>query len=155
MRMEPEKKIKRYNRIIGQLSDLLPKTNNRLARMSTIVALLHHKMDGFFWTGFYFLHDDKLIVGPYQGPVACQELKKGKGVCWAAVEKKQTIVVPDVDKFPEHIACDSRSKSEIVVPVTNEDNEIVAVLDIDSTIYSNFSKDDGLELERIVKMIYS
>ncbi len=153
--MEPEKKIKRYNRIIGQLSDLLPKTNNRLARMSTIVALLHHKMDGFFWTGFYFLHDDKLIVGPYQGPVACQELKKGKGVCWAAVEKKQTIVVPDVDKFPEHIACDSRSKSEIVVPVTNEDNEIVAVLDIDSTIYSNFSKDDGLELERIVKMIYS
>ncbi len=123
--------------------------------MSTIVALLHHKMDGFFWTGFYFLHDDKLIVGPYQGPVACQELKKGKGVCWAAVEKKQTIVVPDVDKFPEHIACDSRSKSEIVVPVTNEDNEIVAVLDIDSTIYSNFSKDDGLELERIVKMIYS
>ena len=153
--MEPEKKIKRYNRIIGQLSDLLPKTNNRLARMSTIVALLHHKMDGFFWIGFYFLHDDKLIVGPYQGPVACQELKKGKGVCWAAVEKKQTIVVPDVDKFPEHIACDSRSKSEIVVPVTNEDNEIVAVLDIDSTIYSNFSKDDGLELERIVKMIYS
>lgn len=154
MKIIPENKKKRYRRVIGQLSDLLPKTNNHLARMSTIAALLHHKMDGFFWTGFYFLHDDRLIVGPYQGAVACQELIKGKGVCWAAVEGNRTVVVPDVDKFPGHIACDSRSKSEIVVPVRNENNKIVAVLDVDSTSYSNFDEEDALELEEIANMIF-
>jgi L-methionine (R)-S-oxide reductase len=147
-------KSKRYSRVTGQLSDLLKKTDDSLARMATVAALLHHKMDGFFWTGFYLLRDNKLIVGPYQGPVACQELDYGTGVCWAAVKRDETIVVEDVNKFPGHIACDSRSKSEIVVPVRNENNVIVAVLDVDSARYANFDDEDAGELEKITAMIF-
>lgn len=136
------------------MSELLPKTNDKLARMSTIVALLHHKMDGFFWTGYYFIRDNKLVVGPYQGPVACQELKYGKGVCWASVTRNETIVVKDVNEFPGHVACDTRSKSEIVVPVRNDKGDIVAVLDIDSSVYANFDETDMVGLESIVEMIF-
>ncbi len=149
-----EKKQRRYLRIKEQLSELLPKTNDKLARMSTIVALLHHKMDGFFWTGYYFIRDNKLVVGPYQGPVACQELKYGKGVCWASVTRNETIVVKDVNEFPGHVACDTRSKSEIVVPVRNDKGDIVAVLDIDSSVYANFDETDMVGLESIVEMIF-
>lgn len=148
-----EKKLNRYLRIRQQLSELLPKTDDKLARMATIIALLHHKMDNFFWTGYYFIRDNKLVVGPYQGPVACQELKYGNGVCWASVSRNETIIVEDVNKFPGHIACDARSKSEIVVPVRNEKNEIVAVLDIDSNVYANFNDIDARELERIIAML--
>jgi L-methionine (R)-S-oxide reductase len=153
--MEPgDKKSRRYSRIKEQLSGLLTRTDDRLARMSTVAALLHHKMDGFFWTGFYFLRGTRLVVGPYQGPVACQELEHGKGVCWAAVNRNGTIVVEDVDKFPGHIACDPRSRSEIVVPVRNEKDEIVAVLDADSNRIGNFDEVDARHLQDIVGMIY-
>jgi len=107
---------RRYKRIYEQLRGLLTKTNDKIARMATIVAVLHHKMPHFFWTGFYRIVDGELIVGPYQGPLACQVLGKNKGVCWACVNRKETIIVPDVEKFPGHIACDPRSKSEITVP---------------------------------------
>jgi L-methionine (R)-S-oxide reductase len=148
-----EKKRRRYSRIKEQLAGLLIRTDDRLARMATVAALLHHKMDGFFWTGFYFVRGNRLVVGPYQGPVACQELEHNKGVCWAAVNRNEIIMVEDVDKFPGHIACDARSKSEIVVPVRNKNNEVFAVLDIDSSRYANFDRVDATGLEEIVAMI--
>ncbi len=150
-----EKKINRYLRITEQLSGILPETDDKLARMATVAALLHHKMDGFFWTGFYFLRGNKLVVGPYQGPVACQELKSGSGVCWTAVNRNETVVVDDVNKFPGHIACDARSKSEIVVPVRDGSGNIIAVLDVDSSHYDNFDDIDAEGLERITEMIFS
>ena len=152
--MDPkEKKKNRYSRIIVQLSELFKKTDDRLARMATTAAVLHHKMDGFFWTGYYFVKNEKLVVGPYQGPVACQELKPGTGVCQTAVSRKKTVVVDNVHEFPGHIACDSRSNSEIVVPVFDSEGKIFAVLDIDSTRLNNFDEVDSLNLETIMKMI--
>ncbi len=148
------KKRDRYSRISKQLSELLAMTDDRLARMSTVIAVLHHKMDGFFWTGYYFLREEKLTAGPYQGPVACQELPQNIGVCWAAVNQNCTIVVQDVNSFPGHIACDARSRSEIAVPVRDTSGNIIAVLDIDSTIYGNFDNIDAFELEKITKMIF-
>lgn len=153
-KMEEPKKRNRYKRIYDQLSELLPKSNDTLARMATVIAVLHHKMDYYFWTGFYFLKDGQLIVGPYQGPVACQELKKGKGVCWTGIQRQEPVIVPDVEQFPGHIACDPRSKSEIVLPVRNSNNEIIGVLDIDGRELNAFDKTDEQELSRIIRLIY-
>ena len=153
--MNKEKKQKRYQRLYEQLKELVPKSNDPLARMSTIIAVLHHKMDTFFWTGYYFLKDGDLVVGPYQGPVACQVLTKNEGVCWAGVNQEKPIVVPDVNEFPGHIACDSRSKSEIVVPLYNNSGKIVGVLDIDSDRQNSFDEIDEKELSRITELIYS
>ena len=144
---------KRYQRIYGQLEDLLTRTNNTTARMSTIAALLHHKFVYFFWTGFYLLDNGELIVGPYQGPLACQILEKDTGVCWAGIREKKTIVVPNVHKFPGHIACDSRSNSEIVVPLLDKKNNPLGVLDVDSQKLNSFSVIDKEWLEKIVLLI--
>ena len=152
--MDKSKKQGRYQRIYKQLEQTLIKTENYNARMSTIVAVLHHKMDYFFWTGYYFIENDKLIVGQYQGPVACQELAKDTGVCWAGVNQKRAIVVPDVEKFPDHIGCDSRSKSEIVIPLKNKEGEIIGVLDVDSNEYNQFDEIDEKELSKILELIY-
>jgi GAF domain-containing protein len=122
--------------------------------MSSIIAVLHHKMDYFFWTGFYFLKDDKLIVGQYQGPVACQELKKNSGVCWAGINQQKAIVVTDVESFPGHIACDSRSKSEIVIPLRDKNNNIIGVLDVDSSDYKQFDEVDEQELTKILDLVH-
>ncbi len=149
-----EKKRKRYQRVTGQLSGLLGKSSDPLAKMATVAAVLHHKMDGFFWTGFYFRRGKRLVVGPYQGPVACQVLDFGKGVCWAAIQQKSTLVVEDVNKFPGHVACDTRSKSEIVVPVRDKTGTIIAVLDVDSTSYGNFDNIDAEWLGKITGLIY-
>lgn len=138
-----------------QLEELLPKTNDPFARMSSIIAVLHHKMEYFFWTGFYFLKDGKLIVGQYQGPVACQELAKDTGVCWAGINQQKAIIVPDVEKFPGHIACDSRSKSEIVIPLKNKEGNIIGVLDVDSNEYNQFDEVDEKELTKILDLIYT
>jgi L-methionine (R)-S-oxide reductase len=151
--MELQKKEGRYNRLFMQLSDLLRKSPNLNSRMSTINAVLHHKMDYYFWTGFYLLDKGDLTVGPYQGPVACQLLEKNKGVCWAAVNQKETIVVADVHKFPGHIACDSRSNSEIAIPVINSDDVIIGVLDVDSRDYNSFDEIDKVWLEKIVQSL--
>ncbi len=151
--VEKDNLEKRYERIYEQLRELLTKTENRTARMATMAALLHHKMPHYFWTGFYTLIDGELIVGPYQGPLACQVLEKKKGVCWASVEKEDTIVVPDVNKFPGHIPCDSRSNSEIVVPLFSEDSQVWGVLDVDSRKLDAFSEIDKEWLEKIVKLI--
>jgi GAF domain-containing protein len=148
-----DKKKGRYERIHQQLEELLTVTDDKISRMATIVAVLHHKMDGFFWTGFYLLSDGNMIVGPYQGPVACQVLARDTGVCWTGVNQGKTIIVPDVEQFPGHIACDSRSRSEIVVPVRNKDGHIIAVLDVDSKHLEHFDATDAAGLEKIVGLI--
>jgi GAF domain-containing protein len=152
--MEELKKEGRYERIYKQLSELVLKSNNTSARMATIVAVLHHKMDYFFWTGFYLLDNGQMTVNLYQGPVACQILEKDKGVCWAAFNKKETVVVEDVNNFPGHIACDSRSNSEIVVPFRNSHGDLLGVLDIDSSEKASFSEVDAQWLEKILKLIW-
>jgi GAF domain-containing protein len=144
---------KRYKRIYDQLRELVLKTENKIARMATIAAILHHKMAQFFWTGFYILIDGELIIGPYQGPLACQILEKEKGVCWTGVTSKKTIIVPDVHKFPGHVACDSRSNSEILVPLIDKENQVWGVLDVDSRKFNAFSELDKEWLEKIVKLI--
>ena len=126
-----------------------------LSRMATVTAVLHNKMDYFFWTGFYLLVNGELMVHAYQGPVACMHLEKEKGVCWAGIERERSVLVPDVEQFPGHIACDTRSQSEVVVPVRNADNEIVGVLDIDSSEKNAFDEVDEKWLNAIVKLIYS
>lgn len=151
--MERTGKAGRYNRLYAQLEELVVKSDDEIARMATVSAVLYHKMEYFFWCGFYRLIDGELVVGPYQGPVACQVLKKNTGVCWAGVNEEKTIVVPDVHKFPGHIACDSRSKSEIVVPVKDKTNKIIAVLDIDSSEHNSFDGTDAKYLEIIVALL--
>ncbi len=152
-RMGAQGKKGRYERLYKQLEDLLAKRGNPLSRMATIVAVLHHKMEHFFWTGFYLLDGEQLIVGPYQGPVACQLLEKDKGVCWAGIHREESIVVPDVHRFPGHIACDPRSKSEIVVPVRDAEGKIIGVLDVDSNKVDAFDGEDLVGLERIVSLL--
>jgi len=152
--MQEKKKEGRYARIQEQLGALLVKTEDPLARMASICAVLHHKMDYFFWTGFYLYKTGKLVVGPYQGPVACQELEKDKGVCWEAVISSAPVIVSDVHAFPGHISCDSRSKSEITLPVFNQKQEIVAVFDVDSDQFDSFSEADRSALTAIMELIY-
>jgi L-methionine (R)-S-oxide reductase len=151
--MDSNKKNGRYERILKQLEELLQKPGNPLSRMATVVAVLSHKMDDYFWTGFYLLDGGELMVGPYQGPVACQTLKKGTGVCWAGILQQQTVIVPNVHEFPGHIACDSRSNSEIVVPLKDAAGNVVGVLDVDSKDFNTFDETDRFWLERIVALI--
>jgi GAF domain-containing protein len=152
--MEDIKKEGRYSRIYQQLETLVRKSNNTQARMATIIAVLHHKMEYFFWTGFYLIDNGEMTVNIYQGPVACQILEKDKGVCWAAFNKKETVVVEDVHLFPGHIACDSRSNSEIVVPFKNRDGKIIGVLDVDSSAKAAFSEIDAKWLKKILELVY-
>jgi GAF domain-containing protein len=153
--MDKTKKEGRYTRVYEQLTGLLTKTPNPEARMATIVAVLHHKFDYYFWTGFYCLTDGQLIVRTYQGPVACQVLAQGQGVCWAGILSGLTQVVEDVHQFPGHIACDSRSKSEIVVPLRQPNGNIIGVLDVDSQQLASFDEVDAQWLEKIVQMVYT
>ena len=152
--MDDKKRAGRYQRIYTQLEDLTEKTEDPVARMASICAVLHHKMNYFFWTGFYLLKGGKLIVGPYQGPVACQELEKNRGVCWTTANTAAPVVVPDVNAFPGHITCDSRSKSEITIPVFGKHETIKAILDVDSDQMNAFNQVDKDHLEKIVDLIY-
>ncbi len=153
--MEQTKKYRKYERLYHQISELIRKSsNNPGSNMSTIIAVLHHKIDYFFWTGFYFLMDGKLQVGPYQGSLACIDLAKDTGVCWAAINKKETLIVADVEAFPGHIACDSRSSSEIVVPLYNERNELCGVMDVDSRELNSFDETDAFWLEKISNLVF-
>lgn len=153
--MDKSKKNNRYSRLYKQISDLINKSsNNPLSNMATIIAVLHHKMDYFFWTGFYLINNGKLQVGPYQGSLACIDLKKDTGVCWEGINSKETVVVGDVHNFPGHIACDSRSASEIVIPLKNSKDEIIGVLDVDSSELNSFDEVDKQWLEKIVSLVY-
>lgn len=146
-------KAARYRRIREQLRELLEENPNQVAAMATIASVLHHKMDHFFWTGFYLLDQGELMVGPYQGSLACIRLKKDTGVCWAGINGKETVIVPDVHAFPGHIACDSRSRSEIVVPLFNKKSEVVGVLDVDSKELNAFDRADAWGLKEILELI--
>ena len=143
----------RYERIYAQLKDLIEgKSPSLVAAMATICAVLHHKMSHHFWTGFYFVtSDSELHVGPYQGTVACQVLRD-RGVCLHCVRTKRPVVVPDVEQFPGHIACDARSKSEIVLPVMKDD-QVIAVLDVDSDKLAQFDEDDVAPLAKILSLL--
>ncbi|MFN2271307.1 MAG: GAF domain-containing protein [Anaerolineae bacterium] len=142
----------RYERIYAQLKDLIEgKSPSLVAAMATLCAVLHAKMSHHSWTGFYFVSDGELHVGPYQGPVACQVLRD-RGVCLHCVRTGQPVVVPDVAQFPGHIACDSRSKSEIVLPVM-KGNRVVAVLDVDSQKLAQFDEDDVAPLLKILGLL--
>lgn len=148
-----EQRAARYERLTEQLRGLIEgKSPTLQAAMATICAVLHAKMRHHSWTGFYFVaSEDELHVGPYQGPVACQILNGG-GVCLHAASTGQPVVVADVHVFPGHIACDARSRSEIVIPIFKEDR-VVAVLDIDSAELNQFSKADILPLTRILDLL--
>jgi GAF domain-containing protein len=151
--MDKGRKKARYDRLHGQLADLLKKTPDPLARMATITALLFHKFDYFFWCGFYRLVHGDLIVGPYQGPLACQVLAKNQGACWAGINEENTIIIPDVRQFPGHIACDSRSLSEIVVPFRDGSGNVAGVLDVDSDRLAQFDEIDARQLELIIDLL--
>ncbi len=152
--MDIIKKQARYQRLYDQLDGLMLKSAEPDARMATIVAILHHKMEYFFWTGFYLLKSGELTVHTYQGPLACQVLQKHTGVCWASIDQQKTMVVPDVHQFPGHIACDSRAQSEIVIPVRSLLGDIAGVLDVDSETLGSFDATDAEWLEKIVNLIY-
>ena len=151
--MADRKRIERYGRIREQLEELISgKSPGLTAAMSTVCAVLHAKMPHHLWTGFYLnALDDELHVGPYQGPVACQILRE-QGVCLHCVRTALPVVVPDVEKFPGHIACDSRSKSEIVLPVM-KGKKVHSVLDIDSDRLEQFDEDDVECLESILELL--
>ena len=147
------RKLSKYERLYSQLEKLLKNSDNLLAQLATINAVLYHKVQEFFWIGFYLLNNDRLIVGPYQGPVACQELRKDTGVCWKGINTKSTVIVPDVNLFPGHISCDSRSRSEIVIPLKDKTGQIIGVLDVDSKSIDTFDDTDARSLEKILTLI--
>ena len=141
-------KQEQYEALIPQIQGLLQGENNLIANLANMSAALKEQFN-WWWVGFYWIHDDELVLGPFQGPVACTRIKKGRGVCGSAWEKGATIIVPDVEKFPGHIACSSASRSEIVVPVF-QNGQIVGVLDVDSTELAHFDAIDQTYLEEIV-----
>jgi len=152
--MDKKKKEARYNRIYTQIEKLMSTCADESSRRASIIAILHHKMDYFFWTGYYLLRKGELLVDHYQGPIACMKLAKNTGVCWTGINKEETIIVSDVHEFPDHIACDSRSQSEIVVPLRNRNGEIIGVLDVDSGVKNSFDEIDALYLEKILDLRY-
>lgn len=145
------KKYIKYQEIYKQTESVVSDENDLIANMANTAALLHETF-GFWWTGFYIVKDNQLVLGPFQGPVACTRIGFGKGVCGTAWERRETIVVPDVHKFPGHIACSSLSQSEIVVPMFRND-EVYAVLDIDSKVLATFDDTDKEWLEKIVALL--
>ncbi len=153
--MEKDVKEARYRRLALQVKELFEKTRDPIARMASLNAVLFHKIDYFFWCGFYRLIDGELTVGPYQGSLACLILKKNTGVCWAAANQQRTIIVPDIHQFPDHIACDSRSRSEMVVPLFSSPGCVSDVFDVDSRELNTFDEIDRAWLEKFTSWIYS
>ncbi len=144
-------KAEQYQSLIPQIEALLAGESDLVANLANVCAALKEQFK-WFWVGFYLVKNGELVLGPFQGPVACTRIGLGKGVCGAAWQQQQTLVVPDVDAFPGHIACSSLSKSEIVVPVF-ANGEVVAVLDVDSEEFDQFDQTDALYLEQIVKLL--
>ena len=141
-----------YQLLVKQVESLLEGENNTVGQLANAAALLHETM-GWWWTGFYLVNGDTLQLGPFQGPVACYNIKRGRGVCGTAWEQDRTIVVPDVEQFPGHIACSSESRSEIVVPLHDDSGNAVGVLDIDSKELATFDDEDARWLEEIARVI--
>ena len=145
-------KEEKYRLLTEQLKALLEGETDQVAMMANVAAAIQAEM-GVFWTGFYRVVGNELVLGPFQGPIACMHIGFGRGVCGTAWEQRQTIVVPDVELFPGHIACSSLSRSEIVVPLFGTDGEVVAVLDIDSTELATFDQVDRIHLETICQLM--
>lgn len=145
-------KIEKYKLLTEQIRALIEGETDSVAVMANVCAAIHETM-GFWWTGFYRVKDGQMVLGPFQGPVACMHIGYGKGVCGTAWKEQRTIVVPDVELFPGHIACSSLSRSEIVVPIFSKSGQVAAVLDIDSKELSNFDDTDQQCLEEICKML--
>ena len=146
-------KQKIYESLFRQIESVIEGEDDAIAKMAYVSSLIHEAF-GFWWTGFYIVKDCVLVLGPFQGPVACTRIPFGKGVCGTAWERQETIVVPDVHLFPGHIACSSASRSEIVVPVFDkESQQVTAVLDIDSDTLDTFDQTDRLWLEKIAGLI--
>lgn len=140
-----------YNEIIPQIRALIADESDFIANLANIAAVLKEAL-GFFWIGFYLVKGEELVLGPFQGPVACTRIQKGKGVCGTAWQNEKTIIVPDVNKFPGHIACSSHSKSEIVLPVF-KGHKVHTILDIDSDQIDDFSEIDKNHLSEIIKIV--
>lgn len=145
-------KADRYNTLYKQIVSLIESEPDMIARMANIAAMIHATFD-FWWTGFYRVIDDILVLAPFQGPLACTRIAYGRGVCGTAWKEKQTQVVPDVEQFPGHIACSSASRSEIVVPIFNKEGNVTGVLDIDSEHLATFDDCDREWLEKIVALL--
>lgn len=144
-------KEEHYYQLLPQVQSLCEGETDLIAKMANVAALLHTEF-GFWWTGFYRVVDNELLLGPFQGPIACVHIAYGRGVCGTAWKERRTVVVPDVELFPGHIACSSESRSEIVVPIF-QGNNVIAVLDIDSRDLNTFDGTDARYLEQIVKFI--
>ena len=144
-------KADKYKELYKQLDSLLKGENDQIANMANMAALIHETF-GFWWTGFYIVKGEQLILGPFQGPIACTRIPYGKGVCGTSWQRQETIVVPDVEEFPGHIACSSLSRSEIVVPIFSN-GSVYAVLDIDSKELATFDDIDKEWLEKIVELL--
>jgi GAF domain-containing protein len=148
----------RYASLAEEIDAVVDGEPSLTARMATVAAMLSSEFEHFFWTGFYVVDPakpDQLVVGPYQGSLGCLRIDFGRGVCGAAAAQRKTEIVPDVDAFPGHIACDSRSRSEVVVPVTNAAGSLIGVLDVDSTAPAAFSEIDARGLEEIVRRVFA
>lgn len=150
---EPLNKEQAYDEFLGKFQAFIEGEHDEIAILANTAAALKEAFN-FFWVGFYIVRDNQLVLGPFQGSVACNRINKGKGVCGTAWEKVQSQVVPDVELFPGHIACSSFSKSEIVVPIL-ADNKVVAVLDIDSDQLDSFNDTDRIKLERLTDILSS
>jgi GAF domain-containing protein len=144
-------KAEQYQALLPQVKALLEGEPDLVANLANMVAALKEQF-GWFWVGFYLVKKEELVLGPFQGPVACTRIQKGRGVCGSSWQQQKTLIVPDVEKFPGHIACSSLSKSEIVVPVIRN-GETVAVLDVDSAFYDQFDETDQQYLEELVGLL--
>lgn len=150
--LSTEKK-ERYEVLVPQIASLVEGEKDIVANLSNVAAALRQSM-GFFWVGFYLVKDDQLVLGPFQGPIACTRINFGKGVCGTSWKEKRTILVPDVEAFPGHIACSSDSKSEVVLPAFKDD-KVALVLDVDSDRLNDFDEVDVLYLERVMRIVES
>lgn len=147
-----DSKEEKYTQLLPQIKSLIENETDVIANLANICAALKQNFN-FFWVGFYLVKKNELVLGPFQGPLACTRIKFGKGVCGSAWQKKETIVVPNVDDFPGHISCNSMSKSEIVVPIFDKsNNEVIMVLDVDSETLDFFDKIDALYLQQLAKI---
>lgn len=149
LRVTATTKSEKYRELLPQVKALIGEEKDMIANMANVCAALKYGMD-FFWVGFYLVKENELVLGPFQGPVACTRISKGRGVCGAAWQKAATIIVEDVEKFPGHIACSSLSRSEIVLPVFDKDQQVIAVLDVDSDVLNAFDKTDEACLTELV-----
>jgi GAF domain-containing protein len=145
-------KAEKYQQLLPQLEALVSGENDLIANLANLMAALKQTFH-FWWVGVYLVKNDELVLGPFQGPIACTRIKKGKGVCGTAWQQANTLIVPNVDEFPGHIACSSESKSEIVVPVFNKNNEVIMIIDVDSETLNSFDKTDATYLEKVAQLI--